>query len=311
MSTIASSASIHPMAVVEDGAIIGENVKIGPFCHVGPRVVLGDDVELLAHSVVMGITTIGKGTKIFPMAVIGGDPQSVHHGGEETTLSIGDNCTMREGVTINTGTADFGGKTIVGNNNLFLANSHVAHDCRVGNNVIMSNNVMLAGHVVIEDRVILGGGCGRASVHPRRQACLRRRPLGCQLRCHSLRYAERQSGPAGWPQCRRHDTRSGVDRATIHVVRRAYKAIFEGEGNVRDNAAAIREEFADCEQAVQILDFIAADSDRALSSPTGDRRGDPCLRSVIRQKADWQSSPEAAFCRPTLRGSQECTAKTR
>ncbi|MHC2479860.1 UDP-N-acetylglucosamine acyltransferase [Rhizobium leguminosarum] len=158
MSTIAESARIHPMAAVEDGAVIGEGVKIGPFCHVGSHVVLHANVELLSHAVVTGRTVIGKGTRIFPMAVVGGDPQSVHHGGEETTLTVGANCTIREGVTMNTGTADFGGQTIVGDNNLFLANSHVAHDCRVGNHVIMSNNVMLAGHVVIEDRVILGGG---------------------------------------------------------------------------------------------------------------------------------------------------------
>lgn len=144
MSTIAESARIHPMAVVEDGATIGEGVKIGPFCHVGSHVVLHANVELLSHAVVTGRTVVGKGTRIFPMAVVGGDPQSVHHGGEETTLTVGANCTIREGVTMNTGTADFGGQTIVGDNNLFLANSHVAHDCRVGNHVIMSNNVMLA-----------------------------------------------------------------------------------------------------------------------------------------------------------------------
>ncbi len=139
MSTIAESARIHPMAVVEDGATVGEGVKIGPFCHVGPHVVLHENVELLSHAIVTGRTDIGNGTRIFPMAVVGGDPQSVHHAGEETTLSVGANCTIREGVTMNTGTADFGGQTIVGDNNLFLANSHVAHDCRVGNHVIMSN----------------------------------------------------------------------------------------------------------------------------------------------------------------------------
>ncbi|MDE1993622.1 MAG: acyl-ACP--UDP-N-acetylglucosamine O-acyltransferase, partial [Rhizobiaceae bacterium] len=158
-SSIAESARIHRLAVVEDGAVIGENVVVGPFAYVGPKVVLHDNIELLPHAIVTGRTTVGKGSRVFSMAVVGGDPQSVHHGGEETTLDIGENCTFREGVTVNTGTAEYGGKTIIGNNNLFLANSHVAHDCRVGNNVIMSNNVMLAGHVVIGDRVILGGGC--------------------------------------------------------------------------------------------------------------------------------------------------------
>ena len=266
MSSIAKSASIHKFAVVEDGAIIGENVEIGPFCHVGPKVVLHDNVHLLTHAIVTGRTTIGKGTKIFPMAIVGGDPQSVHHGGEETTLGVGENCTIREGVTINTGTADYGGKTIVGNNNLFLANSHVAHDCRVGNNVIMSNNVMLAGHVTIEDRAILGGGC---AVHQFTR-------IGRQAFIGGLSAASYDVIPYGMLNGNPGVlsglnivgmTRAGIDRAVIHRVRRAYKGIFEGEGSIRDNAAAIRDEYADCKEVIEILDFIAADSDRALSSP--------------------------------------------
>ncbi|MDL2398589.1 acyl-ACP--UDP-N-acetylglucosamine O-acyltransferase [Rhizobium mayense] len=266
MSSIAKSARIHKLAVVEDGAVIGENVVVGPFCHVGPKVVLHDAVELLTHAVVAGRTTIGKGTKIFPMAVVGGDPQSVHHGGEETTLDVGENCTIREGVTINTGTADYGGKTIVGNNNLFLANSHVAHDCRVGNNVIMSNNVMLAGHVTVEDRAILGGGC---AVHQFTR-------IGRQAFIGGLSAASYDVIPYGMLNGNPGVlsglnivgmSRAGIERSVIHTVRRAYKSIFEGEGSIRDNAAAIRDEYADCKEVMEILDFIAADSDRALSSP--------------------------------------------
>ncbi|MEF0943128.1 acyl-ACP--UDP-N-acetylglucosamine O-acyltransferase [Rhizobium sp. BR 362] len=266
MSSIAKSARIHKLAVVEDGAVIGENVVVGPFCHVGPKVVLHDAVRLLTHAVVIGRTTIGKGTKIFPMAVVGGDPQSVHHGGEETTLDVGENCTIREGVTINTGTADYGGKTIVGNNNLFLANSHVAHDCRVGNNVIMSNNVMLAGHVTVEDRAILGGGC---AVHQFTR-------IGRQAFVGGLSAASYDVIPYGMLNGNPGVlsglnvvgmTRAGIERSVIHTVRRAYKSIFEGEGSIRDNAAAIRDEYADCKEVIEILDFIAADSDRALSSP--------------------------------------------
>ncbi|MFS8110879.1 acyl-ACP--UDP-N-acetylglucosamine O-acyltransferase [Rhizobium jaguaris] len=266
MSSIAKSARIHKLAVVEDGAVIGENVVVGPFCHVGPKVVLHDAVELLTHAIVTGRTTIGKGTKIFPMAVVGGDPQSVHHGGEETTLDVGENCTIREGVTINTGTADYGGKTIVGNNNLFLANSHVAHDCRVGNNVIMSNNVMLAGHVTIEDRAILGGGC---AVHQFTR-------IGRQAFIGGLSAASYDVIPYGMLNGNPGVlsglnivgmSRAGIERSIIHTVRRAYKSIFEGEGSIRDNAAAIRDEYADCKEVMEILDFIAADSDRALSSP--------------------------------------------
>jgi len=272
MSTIAESAHIHPMAVVEDGATIGEGVKIGPFCHVGSHVVLHANVELLSHVVVTGRTAIGKGTRIFPMAVIGGDPQSVHHGGEQTTLTVGANCTIREGVTMNTGTADFGGKTIVGDNNLFLANSHVAHDCRVGNHVIMSNNVMLAGHVVIEDRVILGGG---SAVHQFTRVGRQAFVGGLSAVSYDVIPYGMLNGNPGLLSGLNvvGMTRAGIDRAVIHTVRRAYKAIFEGTASIRENAAAIREEYAECEQAVHILDFIAADSDRALSSPTRGQKG--------------------------------------
>jgi UDP-N-acetylglucosamine acyltransferase len=272
MSGIAKSARIHPLAVIEDGAVIGEGVVVGPFSYVGPKVVLHDNIELAPHAVVTGLTTIGKGTRISSMAVVGGDPQSVHHGGEETTLTIGEMCTIREGVTINTGTAEFGGKTIIGNNNLFLANSHVAHDCRVGNHVIMSNNVMLAGHVVIEDRAILGGGC---AVHQFTR-------IGRQAFIGGLSAVSYDVIPYGMLNGNPGIlgglnvvgmTRAGVERSVIHVVRRAFKAIFEGEGSIRENAAAIRSEYADCKEAIEILDFIAADSDRALSSPMRGSKG--------------------------------------
>lgn len=266
MTAIPASARIHPSAVIEDGAVIGEDVSIGPFCHIGPKVVLGDGAELLSHVVVTGKTMIGKNSRMFPNAVIGGEPQSIHHNGEETTLTIGDNCTMREGVTINCGTVEGGGRTVVGSNNLFLANSHVAHDCQLGDNIILSNNVMLAGHVKIDDRAILGGG---SAVHQftriGRQAF-----IGGLSACSYdvIPYGMLNGNPGllgglnvvGM-------TRAGVDRATIHRVRKAYKALFDEEGAIREKAAAIREEFADCPQAMEILDFIAAESDRALSSP--------------------------------------------
>ncbi len=266
MSTIAASARIHPMAVVEDGAVIGENVSIGPFCRVGPKVVLKDGVELVSNAVVTGRTEIGSGSRIFPMAVIGGDPQSVHHAGEETTLFVGENCTMREGVTMNTGTVDGGGTTVVGDRCLFLANSHVAHDCILGNDIIMSNNVMLAGHVKVADRVILGGG---SAVHQFTR-------IGRQAFIGGLSAVNYDVIPFGMLNGNPGIlgglnvvgmTRAGIERATIHKVRRAFKDIFEGEGNIRTNAASLREEYADCPEVMEVLDFIGADSDRAISSP--------------------------------------------
>lgn len=266
MSTIAASARIHPLAVVEDGAVIGENVVVGPFSRIGPKVVLKDGVEIHSNAVVTGRTEVGKGSRIFPMAVIGGDPQSVHHAGEETTLSIGENCTMREGVTMNTGTVDGGGTTVVGSNCLFLANSHVAHDCILGDHIIMSNNVMLAGHVKVEDRVILGGG---SAVHQFSRIGRHAFIGGLSAVSYDvIPYGMLNGNPGVLGGLNVVGmTRAGIDRPVIHTVRRAFKQIFDGDGNVRNNAAAIRDEYADCKEVVEILDFIAADSDRALSSP--------------------------------------------
>ncbi|CAN7302686.1 acyl-ACP--UDP-N-acetylglucosamine O-acyltransferase [Neorhizobium sp. LjRoot104] len=265
MSSIAASARIHPLALVEDGAVIGENVVVGPFSHVGPRVVLKDGVELISHAVVSGRTEIGRNCRIFPMAVIGGVSQSLHEAGEDSTLTVGDNCVMREGVTMNCGTVGGGGKTVVGNNCLFLANSHVAHDCQLGSDIIMSNNVMLAGHVHVADRAILGGGC---AVHQFTR-------IGRQAFIGGLSAVNYDVIPYGMLNGNPGVlgglnvvgmTRAGIERATIHTVRRAFKQIFEGESNIRANAAAIRNDYADCKEAMEILDFIAADSDRAISS---------------------------------------------
>jgi UDP-N-acetylglucosamine acyltransferase len=266
MSVIAASAKIHPMSFIEDGAVIGENVSIGPFCHVGPKVVLGDNVQLVSHVVVLGRTTVGKGSIIWPSAVIGGDSQSAHHSAVDTTLVIGENCTIREGVTMNTGTVEHGGTTVIGDNNLFLAYSHVAHDCRLGNNIILSNNVMLAGHVTVGDRAILGGG---SAVHQFTR-------IGRQAFIGGLSAVSYDVIPYGMLNGNPGVlsglnvvgmTRAGVERSEVHRVRRAYKAIFEGEGSARANAAAIRDEYLDCPQVIEILDFIGAESDRALSSP--------------------------------------------
>ncbi|MCO5140383.1 MULTISPECIES: acyl-ACP--UDP-N-acetylglucosamine O-acyltransferase [unclassified Shinella] len=266
MIMIAASAKIHPLSVIEDGAVIGENVVVGPFCHVGPKVVLGDGVELLTHVVVTGRTDIGRGTRIFANAVIGGDPQSVHHDGAETTLSVGEMCVIREGVTMNTGTTEGGGKTVVGSNNLFLANSHVAHDCQLGSHIILSNNVMLAGHVTVEDRVILGGG---SAVHQFTR-------IGRQAFIGGLSAVAYDVIPYGMLNGNPGIlgglnvvgmSRAGMEKAAIHEVRRAFKQIFEGEGSIRANAAAIRADYANSVPVMHILDFIAAESDRALSSP--------------------------------------------
>ena len=151
-------AAIHPTAVVEDGARLGADVTVGPFCHVGPDVELGDGCVLKSHVVVAGRTRIGARARIFPFASLGHEPQDLKYKGEPSTLTIGDDCLIREGVTMNPGTEGGLMKTVIGDRCAFLANSHVGHDCTVGSSVVLSNNVMLAGHVTVGDFVIMGGG---------------------------------------------------------------------------------------------------------------------------------------------------------
>jgi UDP-N-acetylglucosamine acyltransferase len=148
---------IHKSSVVDPKAKISKNVKIGPFCYVGPNVILDDNVELVSNVHIEGNTKVGKGTRIFPFASIGTQPQDLKFKGEKNSLEIGENNLIREYVTINPGTADDKSKTTIGNNCLFMISSHIAHDCIIGNNVIIANNVPLGGHVTIEDSVVIGG----------------------------------------------------------------------------------------------------------------------------------------------------------
>ena len=148
---------IHNSSVIDNQAKISKKVKIGPFCYVGPNVELADDVELISNVHIEGCTKIGKGTKIFPFASIGTQPQDLKFKNEKNSLSIGENNLIREYVTINPGTEGGGSKTIIGNNCLFMISSHIAHDCKIGDGVIIANNVPLGGHVTIEDNVVIGG----------------------------------------------------------------------------------------------------------------------------------------------------------
>ncbi|SVD42518.1 uncharacterized protein METZ01_LOCUS395372, partial [marine metagenome] len=148
---------IHNSSVIDKKAKIGKNVKVGPFCYIGPQVQISDGVELISNIHIEGNTKIGIGTKIFPFASIGTVPQDLKYQGEDNSLEIGENNTIREYVTINPGTEGGGRKTIIGNNCLLMISSHIAHDCNIGNDVVIANNVPLGGHVTIEDSVVIGG----------------------------------------------------------------------------------------------------------------------------------------------------------
>ena len=148
---------IHKSSVIDSKAKIEKNVKIGPFCYIGPKVHLKEGVELISNVHIEGNTKIGVGTKVYPFASIGTVPQDLKYKGENNSLDIGEGNIIREYVTINPGTLGGGSKTVVGNNCLFMISSHIAHDCRIGNNVVIANNVPLGGHVTIEDNVVIGG----------------------------------------------------------------------------------------------------------------------------------------------------------
>ena len=148
---------IHKTSVIDTNAKISASVKIGAICVIGPNVEIGDNTIIHSHVNISGNTIIGKDNKIFPFASIGNAPQDLKYNGEKTKLKIGDKNTIREYVTINPGTADGGGLTVVGSGCLFMISSHVAHDCIVGDNVIIANNVPLGGHAIIGESVIIGG----------------------------------------------------------------------------------------------------------------------------------------------------------
>ena len=151
--------SIHPSAVIAEGARIPESCTIGPYCTIGPEVVLGEECTLVSHVVVEGRTRIGARNVFYPFATIGMPPQDLKYRGEPTETEIGDENSIRECVNISRGTAGGGGVTRLGSNNLLMAFVHIGHDSQVGNHCILANNATLAGHVTIEDQVTLGAFC--------------------------------------------------------------------------------------------------------------------------------------------------------
>jgi len=261
-----ADAQIHPTAIVESGAKLGAGVKIGPYCVVGPEVTLGDECELISHVVVAGRTTIGPRTRIFPFASIGHQPQDLKYKGEPSTLTIGSDCIIREGVTMNPGTAGGGLQTVVGNNCAFLANSHVGHDCRVGNNVIFSNNVMLAGHCTVGDYAILGGGA----------AVIQFARVGAHSFLGGMSGLENDLIPYGMAVGNRAHLsglnivglqRRGFSREMIHDLRRAYRLLFAAEGTLKERVDDVAAEFADHPLVQEIVAFIREGGKRSICTP--------------------------------------------
>lgn len=266
---------IDSTARVAAGAAIGKDVLIGPYCVIGDNVVIGDGCQLAAHVHLTGHTSIGAGTKIQPFASLGTPPQSVHYKGEPTRLMVGANCDIREGVTMNIGTARDRGVTSVGDNCMFMVGSHVGHDCAVGNNVIFANNAVIGGHVVVEDFVFIGGN---SAVHQHTRIGESAMISGmCGIRGDVIPFGftigavGRLTGLNTLGMKRRKMT-----RADLHAVRSAYKRLFEGEGLFADRLAEVAETAT--EPVVrQIVAFLQASGKRPIlmSQPRGTVEGDP------------------------------------
>ncbi|MGN0905106.1 MAG: acyl-ACP--UDP-N-acetylglucosamine O-acyltransferase [Alphaproteobacteria bacterium] len=250
---------IHPTAIVEEGAKIGENVTVGPFCIVGKQVELKDGVNLMAHVWVGGDTVIGENTEVGPFAVIGHKPQHKKCMNEPGKLVIGKNNVIREHVTMHPGTPIDNNITIVGDGGLFMVGTHVAHDCIVGDNVIMANNATLGGHVKLGDWAIVGG---LSAVHQFTR-------IGAHAMIGGLCAIMRDVVPYALISGSVLEginiiglKRRGFSLDVINKLRHAVAEIFDGEGTMSERVDAVAAKYAGCEAVMEIVEFMKDDSKR-------------------------------------------------
>ena len=258
-------ANIHPSAVIEDGAQIDPSAVIGPFCVVGPQVVIHADVVLKSHAIVTGQTEVGAGTVIFSFAEIGEIPQDLKFKGEASRLVIGKRNRIREHVTMNCGTEGGGGLTKVGDDGLFMAGCHVAHDAILGDRVIMANSAAVAGHCIIEDDVIIGGLSG---IHQFVR-------IGHGAIIGAVTMVTNDVIPYGLVQAPRGALdglnlvglkRRGVARSDITALRAAFQMLAQGEGTFHDRAQRLGDE-TESDYVREIVDFVMSDTGRHFLTP--------------------------------------------
>ena len=256
---------IHNSSVIDEQAKIGKNVTIGPFCYVGPNVLIGDNVELISNVHIEGNTKLGQGTKIFPFASIGTRPQDLKYKGESNSLEIGVNNVIREYVTVNPGTEGGGGKTVIGNNCLLMISSHIAHDCKIGNDVVIANNVPLGGHVIIEDSVVIGGN----------SAVQQFTRIGRLAMIGGMTGVLKDVIPFGLSFGNRNYLRGiniiglkrkKYDNKKILELDKAYKKIFSSK-NLHKNLSKINGEYKGNDLVTEVVNFIAKDKRRPICTP--------------------------------------------
>jgi UDP-N-acetylglucosamine acyltransferase len=259
-------SGVHPTAIVAPGAELGVGVTIGPFCVIGAKVRLGDNVELVSHVCVDGVTTIGPRTRIFPFAVIGHQPQDMKYKGEETRLEIGADNVIREHVTMHPGTSGGGGVTRIGNNCLFMISAHVAHDCQVGDNVVMVNHATLGGHVHVGDYAILGG---LSAIHQFVR-------IGPYAMIGGMSGVEADVIPFGMVMGERARLsglnivglkRRNFSRLDIQALRTAYRLLFAQEGTMAERLDDVAALYPENRPVRSIIEFIRSADMRAVTLP--------------------------------------------
>ena len=268
-----SQPVVHPTAIVGQGARLAEGVRIGPYCIVGDNVVLHRDVELISHVSIDGHTEIGAGTQIYPFASVGHKPQDLKYHGEDSRLVIGEQCVIRESVTINPGTEGGGMLTRIGNDCLIMASAHVAHDVIIGNNVIMANYVGIAGHCQIGDNVIFGGTC---VIHQFTR-------IGAHAFVGAQSMVDGDVIPYGMAVGNRAVLsglnlvglkRRNFDREAINRLRAAYRQIFGSDATLRERVEDAATLFKNDPLVQDVVSFIAAASDRPILLPRNGRDAD-------------------------------------
>ena len=255
---------IDKTAIVNKSAKIHSSVNIGPYSIIGPNVEIGENTIIQSHVSITGNTKIGKKNKIYPFVSIN-DPQDLKYNGEQTNLIIGDNNKIREYVTINPGTINGGGKTVIGNNCLFMISSHIAHDCQIGSNVIIANNVPLGGHAIIEDNVVIGGN----------SAVQQFTRIGKMAMIGGMTGVLHDVIPYGLSTGNRNSLQGlnliGLRRAKfqnkdILGLTEAYKKIFATK-NINENISKLNDPFQENPLVKEVIEFIAKDKKRSICTP--------------------------------------------
>ncbi len=255
---------IDKTAIINKNAKVHPSVKVGPYSVIGPQVEIGENTEIQSHVSITGNIKIGKRNKIYPFVSIN-DPQDLKYNGEDTSLIIGDDNKIREYVTINPGTVGGGGKTVIGNNCLFMISSHIAHDCQVGNNVIIANNVPLGGHAIIEDNVVIGGN----------SAVQQFTRIGKMAMIGGMTGVLHDVIPYGLSTGNRNSLQGlnliGLRRAKfenkdILGLSEAYKEIFASK-NINENISKLNGSFQDNPLVKEVIEFITKDKKRSICTP--------------------------------------------